>query len=208
MHSHGCDHTDVVHVDRGFIGPTRMDGVTWVVSARSFAEDKEKNWAYVYVGDNATDEQVKALEGWLQDGVKSLGPKAPYLIGKFVGMRKTPVRYEVSADRREYATVIPGILEFRTRAIVNPGRTEPVVSIGIMDDFGDRFVHADCLSHKYDDAKIGYSWDLTGRQANYADFTLDSRSAAMGGRWGCWTANAELGDRGKYQEQMIEHDVK
>jgi hypothetical protein len=208
MHCHGCDHTDVVHVERGHIGTTKMDGVTWVVAARSFAEDKAKNWAYVYVNEGASDEQMKALEGWFGEGAKALGAKAPYLIGKFVGMRKAPVRYQVSADRREYTTTIPGVLDLQMKAIVNPGRSEPVVSVGVMDDFGDRFCHADALVHKYDDAKLGYSWDLTGRQSNYADFKLDSRSAALGGRWGCWTANADLGDKGKYQEQMIEHDAK
>jgi len=42
----------------------------------------------------------------------------------------------VSAERHEYDAAVPGILELKTRAHFNPGRSEPVVSTGIMDSFG------------------------------------------------------------------------
>jgi len=67
-------------------------------------------------------------------------------------------------------------------------------------------VHADCLAHKYSDAQAGYSWDLTGRQCNQADFVLDSAKLARGGiGWGCWTAHSDFGDGEKYGEQMLGH---
>jgi len=202
FHCHGCDHTDAVHIDKGHIGGVKMDGFSYVFVGRGFGDDKDKNWVYVYVTDKATEEQMKAFGGFLQGAVKAMGTKAPYLAGKFVGMRNVPITYTVSANRDEYGVVIPGILELKTRAIVNPGHKEPVVSTGIMDAFGDRFVHAECLSHKYKDASINYEWELTGRQSNFADFKLDNDRLAKGGiGWGCWTSHVDFGDKAKYQEQ-------
>src|SRR5258705_7261186 len=44
LHCHGCDHTDVIHFDKGFIGDTDMSGLTWVVVGRGFGEDIAGNW--------------------------------------------------------------------------------------------------------------------------------------------------------------------
>jgi hypothetical protein len=200
---HGCDHTDVVHVERGQLGGVRMDGVQWTVVGRGFGEGLDANWAYVYVDDDASAEQVAALGSWLGAGVAAWGAKAPYLAGDFRGLREVPMTTRVSSDRREYAVSIPGILEFQTRAIVNPGQREPVVSTGIMDAFGDRFVHSDALLHTYADATLGASWDLTGRQSNQADFAVDAARVAQGGiGWGCWTAHSDFGDGAPYGEQQ------
>ncbi|HEY3225712.1 MAG TPA: DUF1326 domain-containing protein [Planctomycetota bacterium] len=208
-HCHGCDHTDAVRIDSGHLGKVRMDGFTYVFIGRGFGEDTSKNWVYCYVTDKATDEQMQAFQAMLDDMVKSMGPKAPHLAGKFVGLRKVPITYTVSADKTEYGVTIPGILEFKTRAIFNPGHKTPVVSTGIMDAFGDRFVHADCLVHKYKDAEINYEWDLTGRQSNQAEFVLNNAIMAKGGiGWGCWTSHVDFGDKGLYAEQWKDKDEK
>lgn len=206
MHCHGCDHSDAVHVESGHIGDTDMSGVSWVIVGRVFGESTDGNWTYVYVDDEASDAQLAALTGMLTSDVESLGPKAEHLAGKFLGMRRVPMTYAVSADGRDYDCIVPGILELRTRAHVNPGRSQPVVSTGILDAFGDRFVHADTLAHTYRDDTLGYAWDLTGRQSNQAEFVLTEERAKEGGiGWGCWTANSELGDTGEYQERMLGH---
>ncbi|MGH7162871.1 MAG: DUF1326 domain-containing protein [Planctomycetota bacterium] len=207
MHCHGCDFTTAVHVDEGHIGATKMDGVGWVIVGRVFAEKPETNWVYLYVSDAATDEQTAALQSMIDTDTKSIEPKkVTYLIGEFKGMRKVPIRYEVSADRRDYGVTIPGVLDFKTRSIVLPGRTEPVMSSGIFDDFGDRFVHADCLAHTFTDSETGYTWDLTGRQSNQADFKLTtSLKATRRIGWACWSAHADFGAQEKYQEQSIGH---
>lgn len=202
---HGCDHTDAVHIDRGVIGTTDMSGMTWVIVGRGFGDNVDGNWAYVYVTDKATDEQFKALQDMLTSQVQAWGAKAPHLAGKFLGMRKVPMQYTVSPDKRAYDCVIPGILQFRTRAIVNPGNSEPVMSIGILDSFGNRFVHAEAVAHEFNDAQIKYSWNLTGRQANFAEFVLTPDTKANGGGWGCWTAHSQYGDKEPYQEQIQEH---
>jgi hypothetical protein len=207
MHSHGCDHTDAIHINQGFIGDVNMSGVSYVVAGRGFGSNTEGNWAYVYVGDNATEAQYKALEAMMNADVASWGLKAAHLAGKFLGMRKVPMTYTVSKDKNTYECTIPGILEFKNAAHYNPGHKEPVMSTGIMDAFGDKFVHADCLVHKYNDAQINYSWDLTGRQSNQAEFVLTDEKVAAGGiGWGCWTAHSEFGDKDKYQEEMIENE--
>lgn len=207
MQCHGCDHTDAVHIDRGFVGPTRMDGLTWIVVGRGFGEKPEGNWVVVYLDEKATPDQEKALTDMLGGDLKAWGPKARHLAGEFKGVKRVPMTYTISSDRKEWTATIPGILELRTRAIVNPGHADPVVSTGIMDAFGDRFVHADPIAHKYNDAALKYHWDLTGRQANQAEFVLNPERVAKGGiGWGCWTAHSDYNDTGKYQEQMIEHN--
>jgi hypothetical protein len=211
MSCHGCDFTTAVKIDRGYLGKTRMDGVAFTIVGRGFGQEKAANWVYVYVSDKARPEQVQALGAMLEAGGKSLGSKAEYIAGKFLGMRQVPMTYTIFADRREYNVSIPGILELKTRSIILPGRTKPVTSEGIFDDYGDRFVHAECLAHTYNDPQIRREWDLTGRQSNQADFTLTSDRVAKGDiGWACWSAHAELGSRAKYQEQLVgeEHGLK
>ncbi len=204
---HGCDHTDAVHFERGTIDGVAVDGVTYCFVGRGFGEDVAQNWAYVYVDDDTTAAQQAALQKFLDATIAAFGDKAGHLCGKFLGLRRVPMTYTVSADRRDYACAIPGVLDLKTRAIVNPGRTAPAVSSGILDAWGDRFVHAECLAHKYDDPSIRYSWDLTGRQCNQADFAIDSARLAKGGiGWGCWTAHGEFGDRRPYGQALIEHE--
>lgn len=209
FHCHGCDYTTAVHVDEGTLGATDMAGVSWVVTGRGFGERVEANWAYVYVSDNATDAQMEALKGMFDDMARTAGDKAPYLIGKLLGMRKVAVAYTVSEDRRQYDCVIDGILELRTKAIVLPGRDAPAMSTGIFDDFGDRFVHADTVVHTYGDKETGYSWNLKDRQSNQADFTLTSEQVASRGiGWACWSAHAALGSKDTYGEQETGDDPK
>lgn len=205
MQCHGCDHTDAVHVDRGFVGTTRMDGVSWVVVGRGFGEKPENNWVVVYLDERANPEQEKTLVDMLSGDLKSWGPKAKHLAGDFKGVKRVPITYTISADRKDWSAVIPGILDLRTRAVYNPNHDAPVVSTGIMDAFGDRFVHADPIAHSYNDAALKYHWDLAGRQANQAEFHMTPESVAKRGGWGCWTAHSDYGDSGKYQEQMIDH---
>jgi hypothetical protein len=73
-----------------------------------------------------------------------------------------------------------------------------------MDAFGDRFVHADCLSHTYKDAQLKYEWDLTAasRTSRSSSSNPDRvKKGAIG--WGCWTAHSEYNDKEPYQEQLI-----
>lgn len=161
-------------------------------------EDSGKNWVYLYVADTMSDEQVKALQGMLDAGFRAWGPKAAHLAGKFEGMRKVKIEYTVSADQRSWSCRIPDVLDVRNQAIVNPGRTEPVRSTGILDDFGDSFIHADTIAHTFKDG--AHSWDRTGRQSNWADFRIGSHTTKKLG-WGCWTAHEEYGDKTKYPEQ-------
>lgn len=205
-HCHGCDAIVVVHIERGFVGETRMDGVNYVLAGRTLGEKPEGNWAYAYVSDRTSDEQFGALKAMLEGEVQGLGPKAKYIVGRILGMRKVPITWQVSADRREIAGTIPGILEFRTRSIILPGHREPVTSAGIFDDYGDRFIHADALVNTYNDPQAGVKFDLTGRQANQADFVLDDIRAEKGGLgWGCWTAHPDFGTKDKYQEKALDH---
>ena len=205
MHCHGCDFTTAVHIDSGHFGATDMSGMTWAVIGRGFGEDVAKNWVYVYYSDTATDAQVEALKAMLNSDMEDWKKKgkAEYLAGTFKGMSKAPMTYTVSADKREYDCTIDGgkTLELRTHSIVLPGHTEPARLSGIFDAFGDQFVQAECLSHKYKGAD--YSWDLTGRQCNQADFVFTDERVARGGiGWGCWSAHEALGDKAPYPEQM------
>jgi hypothetical protein len=208
-HCHGCDYSTAVRIDRGHIDGVSMDGLAWVVTGRTFSETPTENWTYIYISDRANAEQMAALQRFFEAGGRELGAKGKHLVGDLVGMRKAPLTWEQSADGRDWSARIPGVLAVRTRSIVLPGRSRPVTSSGIFDDFGDTFIHADCLEHSYSDAQIGRQWKLAGRQSNQAQFSLTSARASSGGiGWGCWSAHAELGDRdhSEYQEKITGHD--
>lgn len=212
MQAHGCEYTTAVHVDKGFIGSTRMDGFMWMQVGLGFGEEKPKNWVVVYISDKATEEQFKAFTDWMGGGIKELDAKGkvPFLAGAIVGFKKVPMTWEASANREEYHTGIPKVLDLKIKAIHNPGHPEPVQSIGVLDDFGNSFTHADTVVHAYKDSEIKYDgWDLKGRQSNYADFTIGSALKTpytLG--WGCWTAHKDLGSSETYQERMVGHPKK
>lgn len=214
MQAHGCEYTTAVHIEKGYIGRTRMDGVTWMQVGLGFGEDVGKNWVIVYVDEKATEEQFKALQAWMDSGMKELNQKKiPYLAGAFVGFKRVPMTWEAAKDREEYRTTISGILDLKIKTIHNPGHPEPVTSAGILDDFGNKFVHAETLVHSYKDpdpmlAKYD-GWDLKGRQSNHADFVIGTEvktSYVVG--WGCWSAHKDFGTTGDYQERKVGHPKK
>lgn len=208
MLCHGCDATTAVHIESGSIRGVKMDGLTFVLTARAFGEAPSGNWLHLYVDARATPEQVKALEWLLTNGMPPISKqKAPHLLGKSLGMSKASIAWKVTNRGRDWSVSIPGLLSLRTRALYLPGHKKPAVSENILDDFGTQFLHADCLEHVYNDKKIRRSWNLTGRQCNQAPFALDAKRVAKGSiGWGCWSAHSDFGDKSKYQQQMGEHE--
>jgi hypothetical protein len=214
MQAHGCEYTTAVHVDRGHIGKTDMTGFNWMQVGLGFGEDKGRNWVVVYVSDNSTDEQYNAFKSWMQAGVGALGEKKfSYLGGNFVGFKRVPMRWAASRDGESYETGISGILDLKVKAMHNPGHPEPVTSAGILDDFGNSFVHCETLVHEYKDPSPEFKsydgWDLKGRQSNYAHFEIGSdlkTDYKLG--WGCWSAHKDLGSSDQYEERMIGHPKK
>jgi hypothetical protein len=206
-HCHGCDNTNVVHIDHGAIRGIKVDGLTWVWVSRGFAEDPSTNWGYTYISDSASDAQFEALTWLMTENAKAIDPKKmQYLAGKDLGVRRVPMTWTKSADGREWRLSMPGILELQTRSIILPGRVEPARSSGIFDDYGDSFIHADTVVHTYNDPSIGYAWNLTGRQANQANFVLNPDRLAKGGiGWGCWSAHSDFDNESEYQERVTEH---
>jgi hypothetical protein len=210
--AHGCEYTTAVHVDKGSIGTTKMDGVNWLQIGLGFGENTQTNWVVVYVDDKVSDAQMKALQGWMEAGMKELNAKkkVPYLAGSFVGFKKIPMTWEASKDREAYVIKAPGILDLQVKAIRNPGHPEPVTSVGVLDDFGNSFVHCNTAAHSYKDASLKYDgWDLKDRQSNYAHFVIGSdvkMPYAVG--WGCWSAHKDFQTDGNYQERLLNHPKK
>lgn len=189
-----------VNIEKGHVGGTDMSGATWVVTVRGAARDTSTNWNHLYVSESMSQEQIDAVLGMMKAEMEALGSKAKYLFGKGEGVRKAKITYSVSSDRMKWSAAIPGILDLRVKALIPPGRTKPVRSVGILDDFGDTIIHGQAIAHTYKDEKIGYSWDLTDRQSNWAPFHVGSARPGKVG-WGCWAPHADLGDDSKYPEQ-------
>ena len=92
-------------------------------------------------------EQEKALTDMLGGDLKAWGPKARHLAGEFKGVKRVPITYTVSADKMDWAAKIPGILDLKVRAHVNPGHKNPAVSTGIMI-FTYLVICANCKSRR------------------------------------------------------------
>lgn len=205
MHAHGCDSPTIVHVERGAIRGVRVDGLTWIIAQRTFAENPSTNWTYVYLDDRATDEQYEAVVWLLENALASTAKNAEHTIGEFRGMRRVPIAWgEEPGD--VWAVSSPGLFEARVTPIVTPGHSRPVVTTGVHDDYGDSFTHCHLLRLTYDDPQIGEHWELSGRQANRTSFVLTPQRVAAGGiGWGCWSAHEQMGNASQYQERMIGH---
>jgi hypothetical protein len=206
-HAHGCHNTTAVHIEEGNVRGVDVTDLTFAFVGKQYARDEASNYYAILIEQDATDAQIEAIQWLFGDAYKAITPEqAQHIFGTDKGVRRVAMSFQGGEGRREWSFQVPGMLDLRTRAIINPGHGSPVVTTGVLDDYGDRFVHADALAHTFKDSQLDVSWNLTGRQANQVDFAMSQRTWRHGGiGWGCWNAHAEADGGQPYLEELGEH---
>src|SRR5713226_5733766 len=112
----------VQHVDQGQYNDVKLDGLNFVVVARTPEEMGKGNWSVgLIVDERATPEQQQALAA-IATG-QSGGPMAGLapLIGTFLGVVAKPFRIEKNGMSRSVS--IPGLLDEAIEGV--PGGADP-----------------------------------------------------------------------------------
>jgi hypothetical protein len=169
-----CTVALVFHIDQGRYGQVALDGLNFVVAARSPGVMSEGNWAVgLLLDDRANQEQQQAITA-IASG-QAGGPMAALapLIGQFLGVESKSIHYQMSGKSRSVS--IPGVLDQAIEGVSNPTNPDEVLCIdNTMHPANSRLALAQATrSHLH---AFGLDWDDVSGQNNghFAPFTWHS----------------------------------
>lgn len=163
-----CNVWLVYHLNSGRYGDTDLSGLNLVLAAHAPGVMAEGNWTIaVYLDAQAGAEQQQAL-GAIFGGAAggSMAALAP-LIGQNLGVKVVPISYRNEGKKR--SATIDGILDSSIEAVPTPTGEGVVVKQGANPLFPDVWVQAYGVQGSFRDYE--WSWDNSGKCADYADFT-------------------------------------
>lgn len=115
----------VQHIDQGEYNNVKLDGLNFVIVARTPEEMGKGNWSVgLIVDERANAEQKDALtaigSGQAGGPIAQLGP----LIGNFLGVESRPIHVESDGNRRSIS--IPDVLDQAVEGMSGANGTEPM----------------------------------------------------------------------------------
>lgn len=171
-----CDDSAILDIEKGHYGDVPLDGLRVVVVSQSPKGERlvdtvgKLNFARIYVPQESTDKQMKAL-----------AQISRYVFGAFVTnaqrisenetVQKVPMTVKI-ADTR-YSIQIPNILNLDIEALTGGDGKTPMVlknSPFTAAGFGDALIGK---SHTYTFTADGHNWNYGGRSASIRSFHLE-----------------------------------
>jgi hypothetical protein len=159
------------HIDQGRYGNVVLDGLNFVVAARSPGVMGEGNWAVGLILDaQANAEQQQALTA-IASG-QAGGPMAALapLLGQFLGTESRPIHYQKNGKSRSVS--IPGVLDQAVEGVSSPASPdEPMCIDNTLHPANKRLALARATrSHLH---AFGLDWDdASGRNnGHFAPFS-------------------------------------
>ncbi len=118
----------VFHVEQGRYGNVSLDGLNFVVAARSPGAMADGNWAVGLVLDERSNTEQQQAMTAIASG-QAGGPMAALggLIGQFLGAQTAPIRFEKTGKTR--AVSIPGVLEQSVEGVSSPAYPDDTICI-------------------------------------------------------------------------------
>jgi hypothetical protein len=161
------------HVEKGQFNGTRLDGLNFVVLARTPEAMIKGNWQVGLVLDErASPEQQQALaaiaSGQAGGPMAALGP----LIGQMLGVEVKPIHFEIDGTRRSAS--VPGMLDHTIEGVMGASPNQPILLDNAPHPVTSRIALAKSSgSHVH---AFGIDWDDTSGQNNghYAPFNWRS----------------------------------
>lgn len=160
-----CTFAMAFRIDRGHFGATALDGLGFVVLARTPEAMDKGNWTLGIVADErASAEQRDAITS-IASGAAG-GPMAIVsgLVGTFAGVASAPIRFEREGVR--WSVTAPGMVDMAAEGAMgmNPDAAEPMHLENTGHPAADRFALARATrSHVH---ALGFDWDDVGGQNN------------------------------------------
>ena len=168
-----CDVGLVFHVERGFHGPTQLDGLSFAVLAHTPGPMIAGNWTVgMVIDDRASAAQREALtaigSGQAGGPMAAVGP----LVGNFAGVESKAIRIERDGMRRSAS--IAGLLDIAIEGVPGASASEPIYFDNVAHPAASRLALAKASkSHLH---AFGINWDDTSGKNNghYAPFSWSS----------------------------------
>jgi hypothetical protein len=159
-----CTAALAFHIDEGRYGDVVLDGLNFVIAARSPGRMIEGNWSVgLILDERANQEQQQALSA-IASG-QAGGPMANLspLIGQFLGTESQPIHYQKNGKSRSIS--IPGVLDQALEGVSSPtSPDEPLCIDNTLHPVNPRLALAKATrSHMH---VFGLDWDDASGQNN------------------------------------------
>lgn len=159
-----CTAALAFHIGEGRYGDVVLDGLNFVIAARSPGRMIEGNWSVgLILDERANQEQQQALSA-IASG-QAGGPMANLspLIGQFLGTESQPIHYQKNGKSRSIS--IPGVLDQALEGVSSPtSPDEPLCIDNTLHPVNPRLALAKATrSHMH---VFGLDWDDASGQNN------------------------------------------
>ncbi len=167
-----CEGWIAIHVDEGYYGNTRLDGLNaaWMVDVPG--RMPEGNWGFgLFIDERATPEQADALTK-INTG-EAGGPTAvlKQLIGNVLGVKKVPFVFERIGKARRF--IIPDTVEATVEPIRGKNPDEPTKVVN--SEYWPSSTIIVCRGTKSKSRAFGREWDLSGKSGEICQIEWGTR---------------------------------
>lgn len=173
-----CQFPLVLQVEEGYVGETRVDGLTLIMlntwgGKDLIAQLKDgKARAAIYIDANGTREQQDALMDAYLTVRKS---KYAEIRGPF----SVPINVKVEGDR--VSVVVPDRLELVVERLRHQGKYIEISNVPY--HITDKIYVGHALRHRLHDSELGQEWNYDGRNGDFGPFKLSGTVGAKRETW-------------------------
>ncbi|HEX6013946.1 MAG TPA: DUF1326 domain-containing protein [Geminicoccaceae bacterium] len=157
-------------IDRGGRGGVPLDGLAFIVVARSSGPMADGGWTVgLVVDERASQEQADAILA-IASG-QAGGPMAAVapLIGAFAGVERRPIRFEAAGMR--YAVTAGELVDQACEGVASPAAPgQPIVLDNAFHPANTRLALAKATRSRFDAFGIGWSDTSGTRNGHFAPF--------------------------------------
>ncbi len=170
-----CDVSVAWHIDNGHYGATSLDGLNVVALFHTPGNmvTGPKWQAALYLDDRATNEQADALTkifGGQAGGF--FATVASSFIGEVLGVRATPIQFQVDGKKRRVA--VQGTMTLEIEAIEGGDKSRDAIVSNPPLSIVPGFDGVVSRSTKYSYRDYQREWDTSGKNGFYSRFTYSS----------------------------------
>ena len=157
------------HIEKGYIGETKLDGLNVAMYVHSPGNMIEGNWkAALYLDDKATQSQADGLTQIFSGKAGGHPANLAALVGQVLGIKGVQMEYKADGKRREFR--IPNIVEAEIEALSGQGKAEVSISnppLCIAPGYPAVAAKSKLFSYR----DHGYQLEISGKNGFYSPFT-------------------------------------
>jgi hypothetical protein len=168
--SERCQVPMFMHIDRGEKDGVSFDGLNAVLVIDSPQVMGEGGWRVgLYIDERADESQRGALGEILSGAVGGPPAMLTPLLGEMLGVKYVPITFE--SDDAHKRGEVPGIMEVEIEPVTNPETGAVLEITNTIHPFGSNLPIARSVEGRYNDPDFGLSFDNTGKNGHFRQFS-------------------------------------